>query len=70
MKIGIGIDTVGTYTDVVAFDFESKTVLSKGKSLTTKENLSISKNSAVDLLLPVMLAEEVIKTLEVVYFAV
>ena len=50
MKIGIGIDTGGTYTDVVAFDFTDKKVLSKGKALTTRENLSIGINKALDLL--------------------
>ena len=37
--LGIGIDTGGTYTDAVIYDFHTKTVLAKGKSLTTKENL-------------------------------
>ena len=50
MKIGIGIDTGGTYTDVVAFDFTEKKVLSKGKALTTRENLSIGINKALDIL--------------------
>ncbi len=50
MKIGIGIDTGGTYTDVVAFDFTDKKVLSKGKALTTRENLSIGINKALDIL--------------------
>ena len=33
MKIGIGIDTGGTYTDAVLYDFHSKTVLAKAKAL-------------------------------------
>ncbi|MDD6187947.1 MAG: hydantoinase/oxoprolinase N-terminal domain-containing protein, partial [Clostridiales bacterium] len=40
MKIGIGIDTGGTYTDAVIYDFETKRVLSSAKSLTTKRDLS------------------------------
>lgn len=40
MRIGIGIDTGGTYTDAVAFDFETRAVLAKGKSRTTKEDLT------------------------------
>ena len=31
MRIGIGIDTGGTYTDAVACDFEERKVLAKGK---------------------------------------
>lgn len=30
--VGIGIDTGGTYTDAVIYDFEKKEVLSSGKS--------------------------------------
>jgi N-methylhydantoinase A/oxoprolinase/acetone carboxylase beta subunit len=40
MRIGIGIDTGGTYTDAVAFDFETRAVLAKGKARTTKEDLA------------------------------
>ena len=36
MKIGIGIDTGGTCTDAVAYDFDSGTLLGKGKALTTR----------------------------------
>lgn len=48
MTIGIGIDTGGTYTDAVAFDFESRTVVAKGKARTTKEDLSLGIASALD----------------------
>ena len=41
MKIGIGIDTGGTYTDAVAYDFIGKNILGTAKSLTTKENLTV-----------------------------
>ena len=48
MKIGIGIDTGGTYTDAVAYDFESGNVLGSAKSLTTKEDLTIGILGALD----------------------
>ena len=47
---GIGIDTGGTYTDAVVYDFEKNTVLAKGKSLTTKENLEIGIANSLDAL--------------------
>ncbi len=50
MKIGIGIDTGGTYTDAVAYDFEAGKVLAKGKALTTKQNLTIGIGEAIDSL--------------------
>jgi len=50
MKIGIGIDTGGTCTDAVAYDFETNTLLAKGKALTTRENLSIGIGEALDAL--------------------
>ena len=39
MKLGIGIDTGGTYTDAVLCDLEKNEVIAKGKALTTKGNL-------------------------------
>lgn len=50
MKTGIGIDTGGTYTDAVLYDFEEKKILSFAKSLTTKEDLSIGIGNALDAL--------------------
>ena len=50
MGFGIGIDTGGTYTDAVIYDFDSRTVLAKGKSRTTKEDLSIGICAALDCL--------------------
>lgn len=50
MKIGIGIDTGGTYTDAVLYDFESDSILAKAKSLTTKEDLSFGIGTALDAL--------------------
>ena len=48
MKIGIGIDTGGTYTDAVVVDFESEEILSTAKALTTKEDLTIGILGAID----------------------
>lgn len=48
MKIGIGIDTGGTYTDAVAYDFESNSILGSAKSLTTKEDLTKGILGALD----------------------
>ncbi len=50
MSLGIGIDTGGTYTDAVIYDFETRSVLAKGKAPTTKENLSIGIGQALDAL--------------------
>ena len=52
MRIGIGIDTGGTYTDAVAYDFDSEKLLAKGKSLTTREDLSLGIGRALDMLPP------------------
>ncbi len=48
MKLGIGIDTGGTYTDAVIYDFESKKVLGSAKSLTTKYDLTEGILGAID----------------------
>ena len=50
MGFGIGIDTGGTYTDAVIYDFGTRTVLAKGKARTTKEDLSVGICAALDLL--------------------
>ena len=41
LKIGIGIDTGGTCTDAVVYQLEEKKILAYGKTLTTKEDLSV-----------------------------
>lgn len=48
MKIGLGIDTGGTYTDAVVYDFDTDQVLAGAKSLTTKEDLSLGICGALD----------------------
>ncbi|MCD8350740.1 MAG: hydantoinase/oxoprolinase family protein [Planctomycetaceae bacterium] len=49
-RIGIGIDTGGTYTDAVAYDFTSRTVLATAKALTTRNDLAIGITGALDAL--------------------
>ncbi|MBE5762020.1 MAG: hydantoinase/oxoprolinase family protein [Clostridiales bacterium] len=56
MAIGIGIDTGGTYTDAVVYDYDTNKVLAKGKSPTTHHELSIGIGKALD-----MLPEELLK---------
>lgn len=63
MKLGIGIDTGGTYTDAVIFDFDKREVLAKGKSLTTKENLEAGIVNALDSLPEELLASAEILSL-------
>lgn len=48
MNIAIGIDTGGTYTDAIIYDFNEKKVLSSAKALTTREDLSIGILNALD----------------------
>ena len=47
MKLAIGVDTGGTYTDAVLYDFDSKKILKKAKSLTTKDDLCIGISNAL-----------------------
>jgi len=48
VKIGIGIDTGGTYTDAVLYDFDRKEILASDKALTTKDDLSAGIGNALD----------------------
>lgn len=50
MRLGIGIDTGGTYTDAVIYDFESSTVICTSKALTTRDNLETGIEEALDAL--------------------
>ena len=50
--IGIGIDTGGTCTEAVIYDFDRGEVLAAGKALTTKQNLEIGIANALDTLPP------------------
>ena len=48
--LGIGIDTGGTCTDAVIYDFNSGKILGSGKALTTKSNLEVGIANALDTL--------------------
>ena len=50
MAYGIGIDTGGTYTDAVVYDFDTGRVLAKGKSPTTRNDLAVGIGKALDML--------------------
>lgn len=50
MELGLGLDTGGTYTDAVIMDLEKGKVLSKSKSMTTRDDLTIGIENAMDLL--------------------
>lgn len=54
MKLSIGIDTGGTYTDAVLYDFENEVVLGHGKALTTHDNLKTGILNALDALDPAL----------------
>jgi N-methylhydantoinase A/oxoprolinase/acetone carboxylase beta subunit len=49
-RIGIGIDTGGTYTDAVIYDFTERKVLGAAKALTTRQDLSVGILEALDKL--------------------
>lgn len=55
MGYGIGIDTGGTYTDAVVYDYETGRVLAKGKAPTTHGELSVGIGGALDMLPRAML---------------
>lgn len=57
MKIGIGIDTGGTYTDAVLYDFDTGTILGTAKALTTKNDLTQGILGALDAL-PIQLVRQ------------
>ncbi len=50
MGIGIGIDTGGTYTDAVAYDFDTRSVRAVSKAQTTRGDLSVGIGAALDAL--------------------
>ena len=47
MKLKIGIDTGGTCTDAVLYDYENKKVIASAKALTTHEDLTIGIGNAL-----------------------
>ena len=48
MRIGLGIDTGGTYTDSVLLDLETGQVIRKAKALTTYPNLEVGIADALN----------------------
>lgn len=59
--LGLGIDTGGTYTDSAIVDLEQKSVLDTGKSLTTKEDLTVGiVNSLGELSKPLLEQVEIV----------
>lgn len=50
MKLGLGIDTGGTYTDAVIYDFDTDTILETAKVVTVHEDLTISINNILESL--------------------
>ncbi|WP_295580564.1 hydantoinase/oxoprolinase family protein [uncultured Oscillibacter sp.] len=50
MKLAIGIDTGGTYTDSVLYDLEANAILGHGKALTTYDDLTRGILQALDQL--------------------
>ncbi len=47
MRLGIGIDTGGTCTDAVLYDYEAKKVLASAKALTTRQDLAVGIQNAL-----------------------
>ena len=50
LKIGLGIDAGGTYTDTVIYDFGRNQTISKSKALTTKWDFTVGINRALEKL--------------------
>lgn len=47
LKIGLGIDAGGTYTDTVIYDFGQNRTISKSKALTTKWDFTVGISNAL-----------------------
>ncbi|MGI6367512.1 MAG: hydantoinase/oxoprolinase family protein [Anaerolineae bacterium] len=52
MRLGVGIDTGGTYTDAVLMDLDAGTVLGEAKALTTHQHLDEGIEGALSQVLP------------------
>jgi N-methylhydantoinase A/oxoprolinase/acetone carboxylase beta subunit len=52
IRLGLGIDAGGTYTDAVVYDFQCGQVLLKAKALTTRWDFTIGIHQALDRLDP------------------
>lgn len=58
MKLGLGVDTGGTYTDSVIINFDTGEILAKAKALTTRQDLSIGIANSIDNLEKDMMEHE------------
>ena len=61
MRLGLGIDTGGTYTDGVIYDFDDSKVIKGAKSLTVKEDLKLGIIHVLD-----QMPQELLKKIGVV----
>ncbi len=61
IRIGLGVDAGGTYTDAVIFDLEKNVVLCKAKSLTTRWDFALGVNRALE-----QLDQELLREIELV----
>lgn len=52
MAILLGIDTGGTYTDAALYDDQTNTILNSAKALTTKHDLALGIQAALESVLP------------------
>jgi len=50
MRLGLGIDTGGTCTDAVLYDFDTEQVVASAKAVTTREDLAKGMLEAIDRL--------------------
>lgn len=57
LKLGLGIDAGGTYTDTVIYDLDQKKTICKSKSLTTKWDFTVGINEALSKLDPAKLQQ-------------
>lgn len=57
VKIGLGIDAGGTYTDAVIYDFKTGATCCKGKALTTRWDFTIGIGQALEKLDPTQLKQ-------------
>jgi N-methylhydantoinase A/oxoprolinase/acetone carboxylase beta subunit len=55
VRVGLGIDAGGTYTDTVVYDLEAQRVLGKNKALTTRWDFTLGIGAALDGLDPAAL---------------
>jgi N-methylhydantoinase A/oxoprolinase/acetone carboxylase beta subunit len=57
VRVGLGIDAGGTYTDTVIYDLEGSRVIGKHKALTTRWDFTVGIGAALEGLDPAALAQ-------------